>query len=78
MAEQARRLRKKKEDEERGVQSLFGEDDALLHAPIQPGERLYIHDPAYTAVVHGGVIAVPSGGGQPNGYAGGHGDWSRL
>ncbi|WP_419920035.1 three-Cys-motif partner protein TcmP [Candidatus Poriferisocius sp.] len=45
MAEQARRLRKKKEDEERGVQSLFGEDDALLHAPIQPGERLYIHDP---------------------------------
>ncbi len=45
MAQQARRLRKQKEDEERGVQSLFGEDDASLLAPIQPGDRLYVHEP---------------------------------
>lgn len=45
MRAQALRLKKQKEDEERGVQSLFGEEDELLHAALAPDERLYVHEP---------------------------------
>ena len=45
MRERARRLRKQEENKERGVTSLFGEDDRELWGPILPGERFYEHEP---------------------------------
>jgi three-Cys-motif partner protein len=48
MREETRRVRRRQEEAERGVLSLFGEDDTELDAPPKPGERFYEHEPPWT------------------------------
>ena len=45
MRAETRRERRRRDETESGVQSLFGPDDDALWAPIQRGERFYEHEP---------------------------------
>ncbi len=48
MREETRRIRQEIAERDSGVTSLFGDDDALLQAPVKRGERFYEHSPPST------------------------------